>query len=230
MSKLKLYLKRYQKVFGYDDKFEWNRKAFKMLVGCDRILDVGCGAGWFMEYIKDFVSYIEGIDGNDESIKLCNSKGLNAKIGNVTNMKMYKDESFDGIHCSHVIEHLNTKDAHKMLVEIDRILKIGGVLCIKTPIFYQGFYNDFTHIKPYHPEAILHYLRIDNDEYKGQRSLPPIRSIYELIRIDYRSQQLFPWLSRTPFWLLSVITNIMKRFGIGSIQKNGYMIALKKLE
>jgi predicted SAM-dependent methyltransferase len=47
----------------------------------------------------------------------------------------FKDNSFEEIHCVHVLEHV-TRDKYKpMLVEMHRVLRPGGNLYVETPDF-----------------------------------------------------------------------------------------------
>lgn len=45
----------------------------------------------------------------------------------------YKDNSFDVAYSSHFLEHLSYSNAHKILDEINRILKPNGILRIVVP-------------------------------------------------------------------------------------------------
>lgn len=40
---------------------------------------------------------------------------------------------FDGIHCSHCLEHLQWDHAHKALSEFYRVLRVGGFVYIQVP-------------------------------------------------------------------------------------------------
>jgi predicted SAM-dependent methyltransferase len=57
--------------------------------------------------------------------------GVDDKV-DIQDMKIYQDNSFDYIHCSHVIEHVN--DDKKATKELYRILKSGGKGLIMVPI------------------------------------------------------------------------------------------------
>ena len=77
----------------------------------------------------------------------------------------YNDETFDIIHCSHVIEHLVNPD--QVLIEAKRILKPGGLLIIATPniaswigriliLFgYQGFGQEVSTLYPLSGKGLL---------------------------------------------------------------------------
>jgi len=45
----------------------------------------------------------------------------------------FKNSEFDGIYCSHILAHV--KDLNKTLKELERILKPGGIIKIRTPHF-----------------------------------------------------------------------------------------------
>jgi len=219
---LKNLIFRLGKGLYYDQKSNWDRLALKYMKNCDNILDAGCGKGRF---IKNSPKIIIGVDHNKESLKLCKNKGFNVVYSKVTKLR-FKNNYFEGIHSSHVIEHLFPLDAYKFLKEMDRVLKIGGIFCLRTPLLYDGFYNDFTHIKPYNPDAILHYLTDANED---SRTLDGIPGRYKVIKLKYRRNQLFPNLSRTTFWFLAPFFNLLYRFKISSFRKTGYILILKKI-
>ncbi len=198
--------------------------AFKKMHNAKKILDVGCGVGRFIE---NDPKRIVGIDHNEKSIAVCKRKGYEVYTGNVTKM-LFDDDSFDAVHCSHVIEHLMPVDALKMLSEIARVTKVGGLICIRTPLLHGGFYNDFSHIKPYNPEAILHYMKSNNKH--GQPTLSTINGTYELKYLKYRHALLFKFPFSTNKWIhrLNIIPVILYRVHIRSWHRTGYMLILKK--
>lgn len=59
--------------------------------------------------------------------------GLNVKASGAA--LPFKDDSFEEVHCFHVLEHV-TRDKYKpMLSEMHRVLKPGGDLYVETPDF-----------------------------------------------------------------------------------------------
>ena len=212
----------YQRKFGYDQKYEWDKIALKHMKNCNRILDIGCGEGRFISHDP---KKILGIDKNKQSVNVCKRKGFNAQLGNAGQLS-FKNATFDAVHCSHVIEHLFPEEAYKLLYEMNRVLKKNGILCIRTPLINKEFYNDFTHVKPYYPKAILHYLK--TCEPHGQRSLAEIDDLYTLLKLKYRRKQILSEINDTPLWFLGIIFNILYKFGIRSFKKTGYMLILQK--
>lgn len=206
---------------AYNQKEEWDTMALDSLRHGQKILDIGCGQGRF---IARDPKRIWGVDHNEQTIEACRAKGYRVELAKVTSLP-FADETFDGIYASHVIEHLQPDQAYKFLKEADRVLRPGGIFCIQTPLLYDGFYNDFTHVKPYNPQAILHYLGTKQFE---QKTLGDIESKYEKVRLIYRRQYLFSWAasSNPRLWLLS---RILYRFGMTSLTRNGYMLVLRKV-
>ncbi|MDD4902097.1 MAG: class I SAM-dependent methyltransferase [Patescibacteria group bacterium] len=119
-----------------------------------KILDVGCGLGNKLEYIKN-IGYadIVGVEKNKELI----AEVLRTKNIPILSSEQFEKTSgrYDLIIMSHLIEHFNPDD---LLVFMDSYLdrlKTGGYLLILTPTMTEYFYFDFDHIKPYHPAGIL---------------------------------------------------------------------------
>lgn len=139
------------------EKIEGDKKAYKYFRNCPRILDIGCGFGRFISLNP---RKIEGVDINPEAIKLCKQKRYKIKKGSAIKLP-YKNNSFNGIHCSHVIEHLYPHEAYKLLQEVNRVLKKNGIFVLRTPFFHMGFFSTWDHIKPYYPSAIENILCTD---------------------------------------------------------------------
>jgi predicted SAM-dependent methyltransferase len=50
-----------------------------------------------------------------------------------TTMMPFANETFNGILCSHVIEHFDAQDSVKILQDCHRLLKLNGVLIVSVP-------------------------------------------------------------------------------------------------
>lgn len=101
-----------------------------------RILDAGCGRGFYLYGINSykFVKEIHGIDINEKYLKIAKNinqdKRVKIKKSNIYKLP-YENNSFDLIICSEVLEHL--KDDKKALKELHRVLKPNGKLIITVP-------------------------------------------------------------------------------------------------
>ena len=96
-----------------------------------RVLDVGCGAGDFMQVAKDAGYDVEGIDISEASAEICRSRGLNARAGDFLTEKF--DGKFDLITMWDVVEHL--RDPAAFFDRARSLLSKDGYLFAKIPGF-----------------------------------------------------------------------------------------------
>jgi len=69
------------------------------------ILDVGCGIGQAMAYLKDKgYEHVHGLDLNAEKIFVAHCFGMNARAGDVAQWQFRT--RFEVIYCSHTFEHM----------------------------------------------------------------------------------------------------------------------------
>jgi ubiquinone/menaquinone biosynthesis C-methylase UbiE len=101
-----------------------------------RILDVGCGRGFYLYALSlfSFSKEIHGVDINETYIKKAQAICKDAKI-HIEKANVYKlpfpSSYFDFIICSEVLEHI--PDDRRALMEIKRVLKRKGKLLITVP-------------------------------------------------------------------------------------------------
>ncbi len=143
----------------------------------------------------------------------------------------FKNNFFDIIHCSHIFEHLEPSEFYDSLKEINRCLSPKGHLVISGPLFWEGFYNDLSHVKPYYPFIFQKYL-CGNDLNSLTRS--PISKSYiqkELI-YRYREKPVFNNLSfrkRNLFVLLTLkFFYLLNSLGLRKYEKTGFTLVLEK--
>lgn len=131
--------------------------------GCRKVLDIGCGRGYFLELLTEAEIEAVGVDSDPELIAECKRKGLTAYVddGN-TFLDEQEDNSFNGIFAGHIIEHLNLVEKLSFLRSCYSKLDKNGVLLIETPnttsvyVMHNLYYLDPTHEKPLFPEALKH--------------------------------------------------------------------------
>lgn len=125
------------------------------------ILEIGPGDGSFIVHgnLAERFKEIHVIEQSTASIKkLVALGGLHIHQQSIDKGIPLEDRSVDFIHCSHVIEHLDHHAVYRLLHEIDRVLKPGGVVAVSAPMIYPGFYNDLSHIRPYQPAIFISYM------------------------------------------------------------------------
>ena len=73
----------------------------------NRILDVGCGHGFFLEIAKKRGWKVYGSDYADGCVDICTKKGIDMHRGTMTD-DAFIPEMFDVITSFEVLEHINT--------------------------------------------------------------------------------------------------------------------------
>ena len=194
-----------------------------------KILDVGAGKGGFAQILGEPNVYL--LDGNPESIECLKKKYKNVFQHLLPEALPFEDQFFDVIHCSHIIEHLDPSSLYASLKEFDRCLKPKGKLIVSTPLLYPGFYDDLSHVKPYTPWTLRHYL---SDPGLDNRTRGTISNKYDVVDIFYRySIEPIPYIniSHSRKWaknLLIRLVNLLRNLNVGFYQKTAYTLILQK--
>ncbi|MCC6501667.1 MAG: class I SAM-dependent methyltransferase [Deltaproteobacteria bacterium] len=96
-----------------------------------KLLDAGCGTGWFSRRAVELGAVVTSLDVGENLLNEVKKKCETTRVvGDVTALK-FKDNSFDIIVSSDVIEH--TPDPKLAIKEMARVLKKGGVLALTVP-------------------------------------------------------------------------------------------------
>ena len=98
-----------------------------------RILDVGCGYGFYSEKCSAYASEVIGIDIFKEHLHIAKRRKRDNTylILNSAEHLAFKDDTFDAIICIEVLEHIPFDE--RAVIEFSRILKPGGVLIVTGP-------------------------------------------------------------------------------------------------
>lgn len=128
--------------------------------GCQRVLDVGCGSGAMLEALARAGIGACGVDRNPHSTRFAASLGLTVHTQDALAYLQQHPEQFDGLYCSHFVEHLPMPMVEQLIALCARALVPGGVAVFSFPdpesIRSQllGFWRDPEHVRFYHPELI----------------------------------------------------------------------------
>lgn len=117
-----------------------------------RVLDVGCGYGRHLRDLSECGFDVTGVDSNTELVQTNRKNGLSSLT---VEEFIRTDDVYDVLLMAHVIEHFSPKELIPFLNDYLDRLKMGGRLIIATPLLTRFFYDDFDHVKPYHPMGLL---------------------------------------------------------------------------
>jgi SAM-dependent methyltransferase len=143
----------------------------------------------------------------------------------------FKDERFDLIHCSHLVEHLVPQDLYGLLCEVDRVLKRGGVFVISAPLLWHGFYDDLSHIRPYPPSVFRKYMCASGARNTTRRAIP---GEYVVENLQYRYTRRPPAyfdVSTSRRWAKTILfrmTNFLRRISFARYEVSGFTLVLRK--
>ena len=106
----------------------------------EKILDLGCGYGYYTEYFQSIGGIATGIDGSKAMIDIAkkNYPKCDFMVLDITKTLPFEDNSFDIIFCNQVL--MDIENAESVFYECFRILKPGGILyySITHPSFFNG--------------------------------------------------------------------------------------------
>ncbi len=154
-----------------------------------QILDVGSGRGDWLALLRAQGFNPRGVEVNEALAEHSRQQGLDV-VG--AEMMVYlgqqADNSLDLISVFHLIEHFNIGRLIRLLDEVKRALRPGGLLILETPspenlvVAACNFHADPTHYKPIYPQTLiflldrkgfgdlnLHYLHpVENSPFAGE--------------------------------------------------------------
>lgn len=119
-----------------------------------KILDIGCGTGAIMDYLKNKGHEVFGVDMSDEALKYCQAKGLAVEIGKADRVD-FPDGYFDVVLSLDVLEHLDNDQ--EAVNEARRLLKKGGFFIATVPA-HQFLWS-------YHDVALHHKRRYGKNKF-----------------------------------------------------------------
>lgn len=146
---------------GSEEKIKaYQKKYVSYFKDCKSVLDVGCGRGFFLDLLKEEKITCVGLDVQDQALQICRDNGHDVIKTDLFKFLEKEQEMFDGIFCSHVIEHMMPDELLDFIVKAKGALKKDGTLVLITPNFHdlhviaERFWLAMDHKRPY-PLALL---------------------------------------------------------------------------
>ena len=110
-----------------------------------QILDLCCGSGQVTRFLVSFSENVTGLDASPLSIQRCQKNVPNATYIKAFAEDMpFADNLFDVVHTSAALHEMQPEQLRKIIAEVYRVLKPGGVLTLvdfhspTNPIFWPG--------------------------------------------------------------------------------------------
>lgn len=95
-----------------------------------KLLDVGCGSGDFVEFLRSYRWDVQGIEPDEQSAHICASRGIKT-IHSDAESAVLPTDYFDAITLHHSLEHMRNPAA--VITRLVPALKSGGSIVVVTP-------------------------------------------------------------------------------------------------
>ena len=112
-------------------RFSKRLREIRQYVDAGMLLDVGCGAGFFLKLAADNGFRTKGVELSQYAADYARTTmGLDVFHGELADAQ-FEPEQFDVVTLWHVIEHVH--DPKRFLQRINKLLKPGGFLALEVP-------------------------------------------------------------------------------------------------
>lgn len=184
-------------------------KAYKPVISkysCGILGDIGCGDVPYYDWYRDKVTDIICVDWGSSSLDLSyldHIHDLNEP------MTFIKDEAFDTVLCTDVLEHIHLPEL--LFSEMSRSLKPGGMLILTVPFMYwiHGIPHDYHRYTNFKLKDFCNKNSMEVIELNAYGGLPEI--IYDLIHKGYSYYNL-PG-KKLFYFLYERFGKLLSRFG-----------------
>ena len=125
------------------------------------VIDVGCGRGELLEMLQEDGFQCLGIDNNDTQLDAARAHGVPVLHADaIEHLRSLPQDSVLAVTGIHIVEHFPFSDLIRLLQEVARVLRPGGVCIFETPnprnvlVGATTFHLDPTHVRPLPPEVM----------------------------------------------------------------------------
>jgi SAM-dependent methyltransferase len=151
-----------ERVRGSEDAIKARQRPYlEHFKGRERILEIGCGRGEFLELLREAGVPAKGVDLDLDMTLSCREKGLDVvREDALAYLESLPDDSLGGVFAAQVIEHLETSQLTRLVSLCHRKLRPEGVLVLETLnpecllVLYRWFWIDLSHTRLVHPETL----------------------------------------------------------------------------
>jgi predicted TPR repeat methyltransferase len=160
---------------GYENAYIEYDSLYGKILPNDRnaaILDVGCGTGYFLYYLKKraYKNYL-GIDVSAQQVEFCKKNiSVNVELADAISFLKGKKGEYSVVVAHDVLEHIPKQDVFTFLELIYGALNKNGIFIIRVPNMSNPFsldsrYRDFTHETGFTEKSL--YQILSNVGFRG---------------------------------------------------------------
>jgi len=156
-----LYSKGYSSNEALRRVLQWYLTYFQ---GFQRVLDIGCGNGEFLQILQAAGHEAVGVDIDPAMVEQCQAQGLTAHTADVRTWLPTQAGHYDAIFSSNVIEHLDAPTVEDIVAGAYQALRPGGLLLLGTPnpesaiVHLHEYWRDPTHVRLYSRQLLEFFL------------------------------------------------------------------------
>tara|TARA_Y100000310_G_scaffold112639_1_gene111126 strand:+ start:193 stop:804 length:612 start_codon:yes stop_codon:yes gene_type:complete len=170
------------------------RQTALNFVDAGKLLDIGCGAGSFMDIMRASGWAVEGVDINSAAVTYCESKNHVCSEVDVDKASWPSSEGdYNAITLFDLVEHVS--DPQYLLYRISKILAPGGVVVISTPRIPADGFGEWKHLK--WDEHVSYF-----DEVSLSKMLASLG--YQLVRMCYLEDHVRGRIHKRPNILTAI--------------------------
>lgn len=113
--------------------------------GAKNVLDLGCGTGKHTVALAKGGFRVFGFDLVETAVKVVQDwlkkewLGAELRVGDMYKKLPYKDNFFDGIISTKVLHHGTLPQIKKLVKELERVMRPGGILMVEVPRNKRGY-------------------------------------------------------------------------------------------
>ena len=130
----------------------------RLIADTDCVLELGAGYGHFINQVRTKKAIaVDSWEGFTDYLR----PGIEARVGEVTDLSFLASSSIDFMFASNLFEHLSQNEFASVLWQLKRILASRGTLNLSQPNYYYAsrkYFDDYTHRTIYSHTSICDFL------------------------------------------------------------------------
>ena len=114
----------------YPERWE-HHLACNHIASNDRILEIGCGSGQFLEMARQKGAKSEGIELSSSSVEACLDRGFSVELATIEEYAEKTEKTFTTVCFFQVLEHIS--DIASFMNSVKKVIEPGGKIMLSVP-------------------------------------------------------------------------------------------------